>query len=108
MRKNVRAPGADLGRSRNSSKRFHPAVGIEGSDRTGRVISTVPSRSTQPWESRIPARTHQRDLRAGVFRQDHHPLQVIADAQKKGGMAAFIDVEHALDPIYAGSWSRCR
>ncbi len=29
-------------------------------------------------------------------------LQVIAEAQKKGGMAAFIDVEHALDPIYAG------
>src|SRR5882672_10413126 len=28
-------------------------------------------------------------------------LQVIAEAQKTGGMAAFIDVEHALDPIYA-------
>ncbi len=28
-------------------------------------------------------------------------LQVIAEAQKKGGMAAFIDVEHALDPAYA-------
>ncbi len=28
-------------------------------------------------------------------------LQVIAEAQKMGGMAAFIDVEHALDPAYA-------
>jgi recombination protein RecA len=28
-------------------------------------------------------------------------LQVIAEAQKKGGIAAFIDVEHALDPSYA-------
>src|SRR6185503_20571334 len=28
-------------------------------------------------------------------------LQVVAEAQKKGGMAAFIDVEHALDPTYA-------
>ena len=28
-------------------------------------------------------------------------LQVLAEAQKAGGMAAFIDVEHALDPIYA-------
>jgi recombination protein RecA len=28
-------------------------------------------------------------------------LQVVAEAQKKGGMAAFIDVEHALDPVYA-------
>ena len=28
-------------------------------------------------------------------------LQVIAEAQRKGGIAAFIDVEHALDPIYS-------
>jgi recombination protein RecA len=28
-------------------------------------------------------------------------LQVIAEAQRMGGMAAFIDVEHALDPNYA-------
>src|SRR5881398_2493373 len=28
-------------------------------------------------------------------------LQVIAEAQKAGGLAAFIDAEHALDPIYA-------
>ncbi len=29
-------------------------------------------------------------------------LHVIAEAQKKGGIAAFIDAEHALDPVYAG------
>src|SRR5712692_342413 len=29
-------------------------------------------------------------------------LECIAQAQKVGGMAAFIDAEHALDPIYAG------
>ncbi|MBQ9991975.1 MAG: recombinase RecA [Firmicutes bacterium] len=28
-------------------------------------------------------------------------LHVIAEAQKKGGIAAFIDAEHALDPVYA-------
>ncbi len=28
-------------------------------------------------------------------------LQVIAEMQKKGGVAAFIDAEHALDPVYA-------
>src|SRR6201995_3610844 len=28
-------------------------------------------------------------------------LQVIAEAQKQGGMAAFVDAEHALDPQYA-------
>jgi recombination protein RecA len=29
-------------------------------------------------------------------------LQIIAEAQKKGGTAAFVDAEHALDPVYAG------
>jgi len=29
-------------------------------------------------------------------------LHIIAEAQKKGGLAAFIDAEHALDPEYAG------
>jgi recombination protein RecA len=28
-------------------------------------------------------------------------LQVIAEAQKTGGMAGFVDAEHALDPVYA-------
>ena len=28
-------------------------------------------------------------------------LQVIAEAQKKGGVCAFVDAEHALDPVYA-------
>src|SRR3979490_2792963 len=28
-------------------------------------------------------------------------LQVVAEAQKAGGMAAFVDAEHALDPGYA-------
>lgn len=30
-------------------------------------------------------------------------LSVIAEAQKKGGVAAFIDAEHALDPLWAQS-----
>ena len=28
-------------------------------------------------------------------------LHVIAEAQKAGGIAAFVDAEHALDPVYA-------
>lgn len=30
-------------------------------------------------------------------------LHMIAEAQKTGGTAAFIDAEHALDPVYAGN-----
>jgi recombination protein RecA len=30
-------------------------------------------------------------------------LHAIAEAQKKGGTAAFIDAEHALDPVYAAN-----
>ncbi len=30
-------------------------------------------------------------------------IHVIAEAQKQGGQAAFIDAEHALDPVYAAS-----
>jgi len=30
-------------------------------------------------------------------------LHIVAEAQKAGGIAAFIDVEHALDPIYAAA-----
>ena len=29
-------------------------------------------------------------------------LHMIAEAQKSGGIAAFVDAEHAMDPIYAG------
>jgi recombination protein RecA len=38
-------------------------------------------------------------------------LHVVASAQKKGGIAAFIDAEHALDPSWAkklgSNWKRC-
>lgn len=29
-------------------------------------------------------------------------LHIVAEAQKKGGVCAFIDAEHAMDPVYAG------
>src|SRR5579859_4375050 len=29
-------------------------------------------------------------------------LQVVAEIQRRGGTAAFVDAEHALDPVYAG------
>jgi recombination protein RecA len=30
-------------------------------------------------------------------------LHIVAEAQKKGGICAFIDAEHAMDPVYAGN-----
>lgn len=30
-------------------------------------------------------------------------LQILAEAQKDGGVAAFVDAEHALDPVYASN-----
>ena len=35
-------------------------------------------------------------------------LHAIASAQKSGGIAAFIDAEHALDPVYARHWASIR
>ena len=36
-------------------------------------------------------------------------LHIVAECQKAGGIAAFIDAEHALDPVYAQKdWRRCR
>ena len=29
-------------------------------------------------------------------------LHIVAEAQKNGGVCAFVDAEHALDPVYAG------
>ena len=31
-------------------------------------------------------------------------LHIVAEAQKAGGYAAFIDAEHAMDPEYAKNW----
>src|SRR3989338_3535096 len=30
-------------------------------------------------------------------------LHAVAEAQKAGGIAAFVDAEHALDPVYSGN-----
>ena len=46
-------------------------------------------------------RASGRDIRPRVFGQNHANVAVIAEAQKAGGTCAFIDAEHALDPLYA-------
>ena len=50
---------------------------------------------------RHPARPDHRDLRPESSGKTTICQHVIAEAQRRGGVAAFIDVEHALDPAYA-------
>jgi hypothetical protein len=50
---------------------------------------------------RPAARPHRRDLRAGKLGQDHAGAARHRQAQKMGGTCAFVDAEHALDPVYA-------
>ena len=50
---------------------------------------------------RPAARPGGRDLRPGSSGKTTLALHAVAEAQKKGGICAFIDAEHALDPVYA-------
>jgi protein RecA len=60
-----------------------------------------PSRSTSPRGRRDPAWPDHRDLRPGVVGQDDRlPARDRRGAEARR-IAAFIDVEHALDPGYA-------
>jgi recombination protein RecA len=43
----------------------------------------------------------RRGLRPGVVRKTTLVYHVIAEAQRRGGICAFIDAEHAMDPAYA-------
>src|ERR1700739_3823278 len=58
---------------------MHPALGVGGFPR-GRVVEVYGPESSG---------------------KTTLTLTVVAQAQKRGGLAAFIDVEHALDPQYA-------
>jgi len=51
------------------------------------------------------------DFRPGIERQTTVALHAVANAQRQGGVAAFIDAEHALDPSWpsasAWTWKPC-
>jgi RecA/RadA recombinase len=49
----------------------------------------------------MPARPRRRDLRPGVLGQDDARAARRRPRPEEGGMAAFIDAEHALDPSWA-------
>jgi recombination protein RecA len=79
-------------------------TGCSGSD----ILGSLPGISTGALSLdlalgglRHPPRAHRRDLRPGVERQDDARPARRANAQKAGGVAAFIDAEHALDPSWA-------
>ena len=60
------------------------------------------SRSTWPWASAAcRAAASSRYTAPKVRARRAAPIHAIANAQKSGGIAAFIDAEHALDPGYA-------
>ena len=61
--------------------------------------------STLHWVSAACQRAHRRDLRAESSGKTTIALQTIAQCQKNGGVAAFIDAEHALDLTTQRPWA---
>jgi recombination protein RecA len=64
-------------------------------------IPSVPSASTLRLGLEDTLEPRDRNLRSGVFRKTTLALHAIAESQKEGGTAAFIDAEHAFDRLYA-------
>ena len=90
-------------RSRSSSARARSC----GSAPT---ITRSTSRRSRPARSASTSRSASAACRKGRVVEIYGPessgkttlaLHVIAEAQKRGGICAFIDAEHALDPVYA-------
>ena len=98
-----RDPGRNPGPDREAVRqRLHPAPGLEGGHRPGSAIST----GSISVDYALGVGGFPRGRISEIFGPESSgkttiALQVVAEAQKTGGMAAFIDVEHALDPIYA-------
>ena len=61
----------------------------------------APSPSTPRWCRRRSARPRLEVFGPESSGKTTITLQIIAEAQKAGGLAAFVDAEHALDPAYA-------
>ena len=78
--------------------------------RLGRTSRSSRSRRSRPARSGSTSRSASAGLPRGRIIEIYGPessgkttlaLHAIAEAQKKGGVCAFIDAEHALDPVYA-------
>ena len=97
--------GAGLARSRTSSASSARARSCASATRAApRSRSSRPARS--PWTSRSASAVCPRGRVVEIYGPESSgkttvALHAIASAQKAGGIAAFIDAEHALDPEYA-------
>jgi len=65
-----------------------------------KVVSVVDA-GEQPTFDVVLPRTHSFIANGVLSHNTTVALHAIAEAQKLGGIAAFIDAEHALDPVYA-------
>ena len=76
-----------------------------GDDGPSLEVEAIPHRLARPRRRarhrRRAARPHHRDLRPRVLGQDHALARDSRRGAGHGGVVAFIDAEHALDPGYA-------
>jgi recombination protein RecA len=66
-------------------------------------VVTVEDAGVQPTFDIALAETHSFVANGVLSHNTTVALHAIAEAQKAGGIAAFIDAEHALDPVYAAA-----
>ncbi|PRY02650.1 protein RecA [Allonocardiopsis opalescens] len=70
-------------------------------DYTYERISTIEDLGKQPTFDLVVPRTHSFIANGVLSHNTTVALHAVANAQRAGGIAAFIDAEHALDPEYA-------
>ncbi len=87
------------------TKRFGDGAIVRLGDATNMVVDTIPSGSLG-----VDIILGVGGIPRGRITEIYGPessgkttlcLHVVAEAQKRGGLAAFVDMEHALDPTYA-------
>jgi recombination protein RecA len=77
--------------------------GLADADCTYERVVAIDELGPQPTFDIVVPRTHSFIANGMLSHNTTVALHVIAEAQKLGGIAAFIDAEHALDPGYAAA-----
>ena len=90
---------------RQIEKQFGKGSVMKLGESTHTRVETISSGSLalgyRTWNRRISAWKNHRNIRTGVIREDDCSAACDCRSAETGGQAAFIDAEHALDPIYA-------